>query len=197
MQHKEEVLMKKSPIVAALAFALAAPAALADRDGDKFRVTLAGYQEVPAVSTAASGHLEVDIHRDGKGFDWVLSFSGLQGNVQQAHIHFAQRSVNGAIVVWLCGTGVQPATLAGPAGTATCPQSGTVSGTAVNASVGPGALTQQLTAGEATAIEEVIAAIRAGVAYGNVHTSISPGGEIRGQFGRRARGQGHDSEHHH
>jgi hypothetical protein len=66
----------------------------------------------------------------------------------------------------------------------------------LNANVGPGSATQQLTAGEATAIEEVIAAIRAGVAYGNVHTTISPGGEIRGQFGRN-RGRGHDDDHGH
>ena len=38
---------------------------------------------------------------------------------------------------------------------------------------------QQLTAGE---LDEVIAAIRAGVAYVNVHTAVSPGGEIRGQL---------------
>ena len=190
--------MKPLPIVTALTLAIAAPAALADGDGDKFRITLTGYQEVPSVSTVARGQLEVDIHRDGKGFDWELSFSGLQGTVQQAHIHFAQKSVNGAIVVWLCGTGVAPNPLAGPAGTATCPQSGTVSGTAVNASVGPGSATQQLTVGEATGIEEVIAAIRAGVAYGNVHTTISPGGEIRGQFGgNRGRDHNHDHGHHH
>ena len=185
--------MNKLPLAAALAFALAAPAAVADRGNDRFRITLTGFQEVPSVSTIAQGRLEVDIHRDGQGFDWELTYSGLQGAVQQAHIHFAQKGVNGAIVVWLCGTGVPPAPLAGPAGTATCPASGTVSGTATNATVGPGSATQQLTAGEATAIEEVIAAIRAGVAYGNVHTTLSPGGEIRGQFGK----SGHQHGHHH
>ncbi len=39
--------------------------------------------------------------------------------------------------------------------------------------------TQQILAGE---LAEVIAAIRAGVAYANVHTTLSPGGEIRGQI---------------
>ena len=38
---------------------------------------------------------------------------------------------------------------------------------------------QQLAAGE---LAEVIAAIRAGAAYANVHTNLSPGGEIRGQI---------------
>ena len=183
--------MNKLPIAAALASLLIASSAFADRDRGRIRVTLTGFQEVPSVSTAARGTLEVDIHRDGQGFDWELSYSGLQAPVQQAHIHFAQRGVNGAIVVWLCGTGAPGTPLAGPAGTQTCPQSGTVTGTAVNASVGPGSATQQLTAGEATAIEEVIAAIRAGVAYGNVHTQASPGGEIRGQLDGRHRGHHH------
>jgi hypothetical protein len=38
---------------------------------------------------------------------------------------------------------------------------------------------QQLAAGE---LAEVIAAMRAGAAYANVHTNLSPGGEIRGQI---------------
>ena len=38
---------------------------------------------------------------------------------------------------------------------------------------------QQLTKGDLT---EVIAAMRVGAAYANVHTSLSPGGEIRGQI---------------
>ena len=58
------------------------------------------------------------------------------------------------------------------------------------ANVGPGSTTQQLTALE---IEEVIAAMRSGVAYANVHTTISPGGEIRGQVN----GSGRDDERDH
>ena len=42
---------------------------------------------------------------------------------------------------------------------------------------------QQLVAGE---LAEVIAAIRAGAAYANVHTTLSTGGEIRGQTGLQA-----------
>ena len=38
---------------------------------------------------------------------------------------------------------------------------------------------QQLAAGE---LNEVIRAIRAGVAYANVHTTLSTSGEIRGQI---------------
>ena len=55
---------------------------------------------------------------------------------------------------------------------------GKVSGTITAASV-IGPLPQLVTAGQ---LDEVIAAIRAGVAYGNVHSSAVPGGEIRGQL---------------
>ncbi len=182
--------MKKIVIVSALLAAFPATNAVA---GDEVRARLTGYQEVPSVSTVASGRFEADIHRDGQAFDWELEYSGLQGTVQQAHIHFAQKSVNGAIVVWLCGTGAPGTQFSGPAGTQTCPQAGTVRGTAMAANVGPGSTTQQLTALE---IEEVIAAMRSGVAYANVHTTLSPGGEIRGQINGSGRGDddghGHD-----
>ena len=182
--------MKKIVIVSALLAAFPATNAVA---GDEVRARLTGYQEVPSVSTVASGRFEADIHRDGQAFDWELEYSGLQGTVQQAHIHFAQKSVNGAIVVWLCGTGA-PGThvLPDPPGTQTCPQAGTVRGTAMAANVGPGSTTQQLTALE---IEEVIAAMRSGVAYANVHTTISPGGEIRGQVNGSGRGDDRDHGH--
>ncbi len=41
---------------------------------------------------------------------------------------------------------------------------------------------QGISAGE---FDEIVAAIRAGVAYVNVHTTGFPGGEIRGQIGVR------------
>ena len=98
----------------------------------------------------------------------------------QAHIHVAQLSVNGSIVIWLCGTTTGTPPTPGPAGTQTCPQSGTITGTITAANVIAGSTTtQQLEAGE---LDEVIAAIRAGAAYANVHTDLSPGGEIRGQI---------------
>jgi hypothetical protein len=176
-------------VLTALSAAFFAGGAFAD---DKVKARLTGYQEVPSVSTVAGGTFEATIHPDGQAFDWEIEFSGLQGNVQQSHIHFGQRGVNGAIVVWLCGTGAPGTPLAGPTGTQTCPQSGRVTGTATAANVGPGSATQQLTAGE---IAEVIAAMRSGVAYANVHTTISPGGEIRGRVNGSGRGDDRDHRH--
>jgi hypothetical protein len=144
---------------------------------EKIQATLTGYEEVPSVSTVASGEFRAMISRNDDAIDYELTYSGLQGVVQQAHIHVAQLSVNGSIVIWLCGTVTNP----GPVGTQTCtPGSGTFTGTITAANVVAGATaTQQLAAGE---LAEVIAAIRAGAAYANVHTDLSPGGEIRGQI---------------
>jgi hypothetical protein len=186
----KEDRMKKLSIVTALLLALAAPTASGN---DRIRVKLIGYEEVPAVSTAASGRFRAQISDDELSIAFKLTYTGLQGTVAQAHIHVGQRSVNGGIVLWLCGTATNP----GPAGTQTCPvpmpgQEAEVSGTLdagdVVAITGTNA-GQQISAGE---LAEVIAAIRAGVAYVNVHTSLSPGGEIRAQIGG---GQGqHDHD---
>jgi hypothetical protein len=71
----------------------------------------------------------------------------------------------------------------GPAGTASCPgtTSGEVTGTITAAQV-IGPVPQGITAGE---FDELLEAIRAGVAYVNVHTSTFPAGEIRGQLPKR------------
>ena len=82
--------------------------------------------------------------------------------------------MNGGISVWLC----QTAEFVDPTGLApTCVQSGTVTGLLTQANmVGP--------AGQGippAQFAEVVAAIRAGIAYVNVHSASFLGGEIRGQ----------------
>jgi hypothetical protein len=173
--------------VAIIGIALAAAgSAFAQPGGGPFRATLTGYQEVPAVSSPADGEFMARVDREGT-VDWQLSYEGLQGNVTQAHLHFAQTGVSGPIVVWLCAT---EATIGNaPAGfTTLCPQSGTLSGTFTSADVRPAAA-QLLAQGE---LNELIAAMRAGAVYVNVHTSAVPAGEIRGQIG----GRGHSGNIH-
>jgi len=163
--------MKRLAILAVLLTTLPLAA-----EAQRFRAWLHGYYEVPVVNSRADGVFEAHTH-DGPTLDFVLVYEGLQATVTQAHIHFAQKSVNGPIVVWLCGTSTNP----GPEGTQTCPQSGRVSGTITSANVLASG-TQQLGAG---ALGDLITAMRNGVAYVNIHTGASPGGEIRGQIFRR------------
>lgn len=149
--------------------------------GSRFSTTLVGDQEVAAVSTNATGSLNLVIDEDAEEITYELTYSGLQGTVAQAHIHFGQPGVNGGIVLWLCKT-TQTVTPDPPV----CPQSGTVTGTLTPASVqGTAANVQQINAGE---FDEAVAFIRKGLGYANVHTNLSPGGEIRGQI---RQGAGH------
>ena len=162
--------MKGPAILAALL--TAAPIA---SQAETFRAFLSGYEEVPAVSTVAAATFEAVSAGDWNSIEYVLSYSNLQATIQQAHIHFAQSGVNGPIVIWLCGTTSNP----GPAGTQTCPQSGTVRGIISSANVLASPSTQQLPAG---AIGQIISALKAGAAYVNIHSAASPGGEVRGQI---------------
>jgi hypothetical protein len=167
--------MKKSVFLSALLLATSASAA----NGPTFRASLTGYQEVPSVSSRADGEFAARLAADGRSVEYTLAYAGLQADVVMAHIHFAQKSVNGPIIVWLCGTAAQP----GPTGTATCPgRSGVVHGVFTSDNVLASPTTQQLAAGE---LSELVDAMRAGVAYVNVHSTVSPGGEIRGQIGSR------------
>jgi hypothetical protein len=151
-----------------------------DKDKDKdtrISATLLGINEVPSVSTVATGHLDATIAEDGLSIEYDLSFSGLQGVVAQSHIHIARKNVNGGIVLWLCKGTAVPADATISALTPVCPQEGTVHGVLTSANV-QAVATQQIASKE---LNEVIDLIRAGAAYANVHTAPSPGGEIRGQ----------------
>jgi len=139
---------------------------------------LTGYEETPAaVSTTGRGEFTATIDADGDAIVYTETYSGLQGPVTQSHIHVGQLGVSGSVVIFLCQTATNP----DPTGLAPqCPQAGTVTGTITAANVIAGATApQQLEAGDLAA---VLTAIRAGAAYANVHTNLSPGVEIRGQI---------------
>ena len=178
-------MARTNGVVAGLGIAavvLLGAAEAAAQNTRRVSATLVGPAEVPAISTAAQGSFSAVINETSGSVEWTLSYSGLSSDVLMAHIHFAQPNVNGGIVVWLCRT-TQP----GPAAPASvpqqCPQSGTISGvfTADDVVGTP----QGIMAGE---FDEVLWALRNGLAYANVHTANHGGGEIRGQI---RRGGGH------
>jgi CHRD domain len=145
--------------------------------GNGIREELSGYQEVPAVSTAASGKFRAEIRSSQSEIEYKLSYADLEGDVTQAHIHFGQRAVNGGIVVWLCAN--NPPITTAPAGTQACPAApATITGTITPDNV-QAVTAQGFAAGE---FDELLAAIEAGVTYANVHSTTFPGGEIRGQL---------------
>jgi CHRD domain-containing protein len=159
--------------VAAVALGVAAYGLAAGSGFNHVSATLSGYQEVPSISSTGTADFTADVAKDGQSVAWQMTYSGMEGNVLQSHIHFGQRSVNGGISVFLC-TNLGN----GPAGTQACPQQGTISGTFGPSDViGPAA--QGIAAGQ---WDELLNAIDAGKAYANIHSSIWPGGEIRAQL---------------
>jgi hypothetical protein len=165
------------PVHALLLCSLVAPIASADGGKETVRASLAGYREVPSISSVASGRFQAVIDTKAGTIAYELSYSGLTGDVQQAHIHVGQRSVNGAVSVFLCQTEASP----DPTGLApTCPQEGKVSGLLQSANMIEGNIVNQgIAPGE---FNGLIDAIRSGVAYVNVHSSTFQGGEVRGQL---------------
>jgi len=145
--------------------------------------TLTGYQETssgtPAgLSTDGTGTFDAKIADDDQSISYTLTYSGLSSNVTQSHIHFGNRYTSGGISLFLCtNLGNGPAAATPPA----CPVAGgTVTGTLTPASlIGPAG--QGIPAGT-TGWPRILAAIRLGVTYANVHTVNFPAGEIRTQL---------------
>ena len=167
MNRRSTQVVLAGVIAMVLAAAGVAVAGADDDDGD-VRARLKGFEEVPAVSTVASGRFKAEIDRSEQRIDYKLTYRDLEAPVLFAHIHLGQRTANGAVSAFLCGGGSKPP----------CPQSGKVEGTIVPADV-IGPASQGIAPGE---FDELVRAIRAGVTYANVHSEKFPGGEIRGQI---------------
>jgi hypothetical protein len=145
-----------------------------DHGSKTVRAFLSGYSEDPlAVSTPARGSFSATVDKRDQEIRYTLRYEGLPTTALQAHIHFGNPSQSGGISTFLC-TNLGN----GPAGTQSCPTSGTVTGTITPADV-IGPVGQGILAGE---FRELVDAIEAGTAYANVHSTAYPGGEIRGQL---------------
>jgi len=165
-------------------------------------VHLSGDQEVfsgspsPADSRA-QGQAIFQIAADQQSFEYKLIAANIE-NVVQAHIHCGPVGVNGPIVVWLFPDPSSSSALQGPTGS----QDGVLAQGTVNNTVDPPAsnhvtpTTNPSCPGGVASFADVLARIREGNAYVNIHTSDGvppnnegpgdfPGGEVRGQFKSR------------
>jgi len=143
---------------------------------------LTGGEEVPARATAAQGNAVYHIAQDGNSVDYKVIVSSIS-NVVAAHIHIGPPGANGPVAVWLF-----PSTTPGNGPSGAGPVNGVIATgtfTAANLTAATGAW--------AGTWESLLAAIRGGGAYTNVHTNDGvdpantgpgdfPGGEVRGQF---------------
>jgi hypothetical protein len=168
---------------ATVAATATASAAAAGDDGfggrNSLRVHLTGYQEDPlTINTPATAQFRATINEKAQTITYRLTYSGLKGTVTQSHIHFGGSKQSGGVVVFLCSNLGN-----GPAGTQACPvpmgtAPATITGTITPANV-LALANQGFPAG---GFADLVAAIRANTAYVNVHSSMFPGGEVRGQF---------------
>ena len=163
------------------------------------RTHLAGDHEVftgspsPADSQA-QGQAIFQIADDEQSFDYKLIASNIE-NITQAHIHCAPAGSNGPIVVWLYPSVTSTAALPGGAGR----HDGVLAEGTAMAEVPAGTqphvrpTTNPACPGGVANFADVLARIREGNAYVNVHTNDGvaptnqgpgdfPGGEVRGQI---------------
>ncbi|HSQ78220.1 MAG TPA: CHRD domain-containing protein [Nitrospirota bacterium] len=129
----------------------------------EFKAKLSGKQVTPAVTTKAEGSAEFKLSKDGKELTYHLKVEGIE-NVTAAHIHTGKMGENGGPVAGL---------FAGPK------KEGKFHGVLAKGTITDNDLVGPL-AGKT--IADLVAMIKDGSAYVNVHTDKYPDGEIRGQI---------------
>jgi CHRD domain-containing protein len=156
--------MKRQMVILSVALAMAGVGcSKGTDDAQVFQATLAGSNEVPARATAADGAMGFIVK--GNRVDYSIEVHGL-GAITGAHVHSAAAGVNGPIRIAL---------FPGPGANATAnPLSG------VDGQLYEGSFEASDVVG--ISYDQLISEMRAGTAYGNVHTTLYPGGEIRGQI---------------
>jgi hypothetical protein len=157
-------------MAAILALAIALPASANHSEGQRTFITLLkGGNEVPAVETDGFGVSVMRLNRAETGLSFALITAHLE-NIHMAHIHCGAAGVNGPVVAFLFG----------PADPMVTKNGLLSSGTLTDADVIP--RTSAVCPTDVNDLADVVALIRAGNAYVNVHTEANPGGEIRGQL---------------
>lgn len=131
-----------------------------------FRATLSSGEEVAAVPIVsnARGQAVFQLSEDGTELYYKLIVANID-NVRASHIHLAQPGVNGGVVVFLAG----PFPDGGGRFDGVLAEGVITSADLINALAG-----QDLSV--------LIEHMESGNAYVNVHTTVYPGGEIRGQI---------------
>jgi hypothetical protein len=151
------------------------------------RTHLTGAEENPARQTQAQGQAVFQISPDETEVSYRLIASNIE-NITQAHIHCGPVGVNGPVVVWLYPSPTSTSALPGGGGR----HDGVLAANTFGAAnVRP--TTNPNCPGGVSTLADVIARIRSGNAYVNVHTDDGvapgntgpgdfPGGEVRGQI---------------
>jgi hypothetical protein len=128
-----------------------------------FTAKLSGANEVPPITSAASGMAAFDLNAAGTQMKYTLNVTNIN-HVIAAHIHMGSSTANGPIVVNLF---------------IPSKATGKVDGTLAQSSINSTSLIGPLKGKQMT---DLLKLINGGQAYVNVHTTQNPPGEVRGQM---------------
>jgi CHRD domain/NHL repeat len=168
--------MKHSLFASALTAAMLVAAPLADAALIHFNVNLIGSNEVPPNGSLGTGVASLDLDTTAQTLTGHIVFSGLGSNTIMAHIHCCLASPALAGVNVGVAT-VVPAFPGFPLGVTSGTAAFVLDLTSASA-YNPAFVTAQ--GGLANAETALIAGLIAGETYLNIHTTLLPGGEIRG-----------------
>ncbi len=128
-------------------------------------IVMSGAQEIPANPSAALGSMDVSYSRDTRILNYKVTWTGLADSVSLMHIHgLSPLGFNSGVVqnIVTASNGIFPQKTSGKF---TFAKTGTISGTL-------------LADGVVVKEEDLLN----GFYYMNIHTSVYPGGEIKGQI---------------
>jgi hypothetical protein len=121
-----------------------------------FSVTMTGAKEVPSRTPAGTGTATFTLDAAETTLTYSISVQNMTTAISAAHIHLGNASVAGSIIVALT--------------------------TPVNNSTVTGTINSTTVLGLGLSWESLLDLIRNGDTYVNVHTTMWPGGETRGQI---------------
>jgi len=161
-------LLKRIPLVIAALGLVLLPGATnvgASAPATHFVAHLTGAQEVPPTDSAGTGKLDIRLVSHGTKLRFKLTSNGVS-QITQSHIHIGAPGVNGPVTVFFFAQ--PPAPWNSVTG-----DNFEVAGVRTAADVHQGA-NPNIT------FADLLAALRSGNAYANIHSPAHPGGEIRG-----------------
>ncbi len=156
--------------VALVTLALAPAVAGKPESQRNFTAHLQGSNEILPVDSRGQGQVMFKLDKAGETMRYKLIVANIEG-VTQAHIHCGSAEVNGPVVVFLFGPDAGEGEVNGVLA------QGTITATEVIARPD-----SEMCPGGIADFDELIAKMRSGDAYVNVHTVTNPPGEIRGQL---------------
>jgi len=149
-------------VAGAAALALLVGSASAEAQTMRFTALLSGANEVPGIASGSGGTATVTLNTATRAVTYKIDVYNMPSGTTQAHFHVGGPGVAGPVVVNFV---VQP----------NISNDFSISGTATSADLVPR---------QAQGIgswDDFIQALVLGQVYANVHSTVNPGGEIRGQ----------------